>query len=122
MRAQIDAIRVKRAQADTKTAAKEAAAAPTIFDSILDSDLPEAEKQTERLWEEAQVICIAGTETTAWTLSVLTFYLLSNPDVMRRLRDELEKAMPDPDQHMEIKELEKLPYLVGCGDAETCGP
>lgn len=88
----------------------------TVFDSILDSDLPEHEKETERLWQEAQVICIAGTETTAWALSVITFYLLSNPEVLRTLRDELESAMPEPSETFEIRDLEKLPYLVSTPD------
>ena len=42
----------------------------TVFDEILDSNLPEVEKRPERLLEESQNIAIAGTETTAWTLSV----------------------------------------------------
>jgi cytochrome P450 len=114
MRTQIDDIKDKRAKGgeskspsvtDTSTNA-------TVFDSILDSDLPRHEKETERLWQEAQVICIAGTETTAWALSVITFYLLSDPAVMRSLREELESAIPHPSDRLEIKELEKLQYLV----------
>lgn len=108
MRAQIDEIKAKRTIREKATEASN----PTIFDSILDSDLPDHEKATERIWEEAQVICIAGTETTAWALSVLTFYLLSNPDVMQKLRTELEAAIPDISADVEIKELEKLQYLV----------
>jgi hypothetical protein len=42
----------------------------TVFDEILDSNLSEFEKRPERLMEESQNIAIAGTETTAWTLSV----------------------------------------------------
>lgn len=44
----------------------------TVFDEILDSNLSEFEKRPERLMEESQNIAIAGTETTAWTLSVCT--------------------------------------------------
>ncbi len=118
MRIQIDEIKAKRANSE-KTSAE--TSKTTIFDSILDSDLPDDEKKTERLWEEAQVLCIAGTETTAWTLSVLTFYLLSKPDVMRKLRDELEAAIPDPSSSVEIKDLEKLQYLVCISKCERKG-
>ena len=90
----------------------QSAVTTTVFDSILDSDLPSYEKETERLWQEAQVICIAGTETTAWALSVITFYLLSNPQARRRLRGELQSAIPEPSANPEIKDLEKLQYLV----------
>jgi cytochrome P450 len=85
---------------------------PTVFHDILDSDLPAQEKTAERLWQEAQVLCIAGTGTTAWTLSVIMFYLLADPKVLQKLRDELEKAVPDPAAPTATKELEKLPYLV----------
>ncbi|KIX97984.1 uncharacterized protein Z520_06063 [Fonsecaea multimorphosa CBS 102226] len=116
---QIDEIKARRAKGE-KAAGWTGAANTTIFDSILDSDLPKAEKETERLWQEAQVMCIAGTETTAWTLSVLTFYLLSNPEVMRKLRDELELGIPDiSTADVEIKDLEKLPYLTPVG--MSCG-
>ena len=44
---------------------------PTIFHDILESDLPPQEKALDRLWQEGQTIIGAGTETTAWTLSVV---------------------------------------------------
>lgn len=112
MRNQIDEIKRNRAKVEKSQTSMNA----TVFDSILDSDLPEHEKETERLWQEAQVICIAGTETTAWALSVITFYLLSNPEVLRTLRDELESAIHDASVTVEIKDLEKLPYLVSTRD------
>ena len=43
---------------------------------------------------------------------MITFYLLSDPKVMRSLRQELESAIPEPSARMEIKDLEKLQYLV----------
>jgi cytochrome P450 len=112
MRAQIDDIKAKRAAIAGAKTAPPAASNATVFDSILDSDLPDEEKETERLWQEAQVICIAGTETTAWALSVLTFYLLSNPEVMAKLRTELDSAIPDISARVASRDLEKLPYLV----------
>jgi hypothetical protein len=37
----------------------------TVFNEILASNLPNCEKQSERLLEEGQNISVAGTETTA---------------------------------------------------------
>ena len=42
----------------------------TVFDEILHNNRTDFEKRPERLMEESQNIVIAGTETTAWTLSV----------------------------------------------------
>jgi cytochrome P450 len=85
---------------------------PTVFHDILDSNLPADEKTVERLWQDAQVIMAAGTETTAWTLSVITYYLLTNPDIRGKLREELIATIPDSSMQATIKQLEQLPYLV----------
>ncbi|KAL4998500.1 cytochrome P450 [Aspergillus recurvatus] len=83
----------------------------TIFHELLTGDLPEQEKRIERLWQEGQIVVGAGTETTAWALSATLFYLLDNPRTMRRLREELERAIPDAADRVTWKQLEQLPYL-----------
>jgi cytochrome P450 len=85
----------------------------TIFREILDSKLPPHEKSLSRLAEDAAVTVAAGTLTTAWTLSVATYFLLSNPYILKRLKDELYAAFPEG-SHMPLVEIEKLPYLGAC--------
>ncbi|KAH7333388.1 cytochrome P450 [Rhexocercosporidium sp. MPI-PUGE-AT-0058] len=97
---------------------------PTIFHEILNSKLPAEEKSPSRLWQDGQVTVIAGTLTTAWSLSVTTYHLLTRPNVLRRLRAELETAIPDADQYVPLSALEKLPYLTACvqeGLRLSCG-
>lgn len=79
---------------------------------MLASDMPDSEKSGERLREEAYVLVVAGAETTAGTLAAITYQLLSNPAMFRKLKAELETAMPDPDEHPVASKLEGLPYLV----------
>jgi len=91
----------------------------TIFSELFHGDLPPDEKSDRRLQDEAQLIIGAGLSTTGWTLSVGTFYILSNPSVLARLRKELEEAIPnidesDPTAPLEWTQLEKLPYLSAC--------
>ncbi|KAK4998302.1 hypothetical protein LTR66_002448 [Elasticomyces elasticus] len=81
----------------------------TVFHEVLNSDLPPQEKTVDRLWQEASIVSIAGTETTAWTLAVITYYLLANPDLLRTLRGELFTVKTEP---VAWKQLEKLPYLT----------
>ena len=47
----------------------------------------------------------------AATLASLTFELLANPDKLRKLKDELAAAIPDPNDIPTATELEQLPYL-----------
>jgi hypothetical protein len=81
---------------------------PTIFHDILLSKLPPAEKKLDRIYQEGQTLVAAGTETTAWTLSVIMFYLLKDPAKLQRLTNELRKANATTST-----ELEQLPYLNG---------
>lgn len=83
----------------------ESSSHPTIFHEILSSDLPPNEKSVSRLWQEGQAIIGAGTETTAWTLSVIAYHVLANPGILSRLLVEMEGKSG-------LKELEQLPYLT----------
>lgn len=54
-----------------------------------------------------------GALTTSWAMSLATFHLLSNPDTLSKLRDELFDAIPDPNDPVSLAKLEQLPYLRG---------
>ncbi|RYO78240.1 hypothetical protein DL766_010005 [Monosporascus sp. MC13-8B] len=84
---------------------------PTVFETLLSSDLPPQEKTLDRLTDEAAALLGAGTETTAWALSVLTYHLLAKPKVLARLTQELREAVEDPQRLPPWTALEKLPYL-----------
>ena len=84
----------------------------TIFQTLLESDLPPQEKTLERLTQEAQVIIGAGSDTVANALTVATFHILDNPNVLKSLKKELENAMPDSKKEASLLVVENLPYLV----------
>lgn len=91
----------------------------TVFQTILDSDLPEAEKSVERLKDEGQSLVGAGSETTARSLSLITFYLLRDKRMLQKLREELQTVSTDDPTSL-LARLEKLPYLVSQQNA--CAP
>jgi cytochrome P450 len=86
---------------------------PTIFHALLSSDLPPEEKGVERLTDEADTIIAAGQETLSLVLTFITFHLLSNPAVLRTLKEELAKAIPNLDVVTPEATLSNLPYLTG---------
>ena len=86
----------------------------TIFHQLLESNLPPIDKTPIRLGEEGRAVIAAGIETTAWALTVTTFHILSNPSVLKTLRNELEVAMPDALAQPQAVVLEQLPYLSAC--------
>ena len=82
----------------------------SVFRELLNSDLPPAEKSHARLWQEGQSLVGAGTETTANTLTFIIFSLLSAPEKMARLIEELHQSFNG--QHASLQQLERLPYLT----------
>ncbi|KAI1776778.1 cytochrome P450 [Hypoxylon cercidicola] len=84
---------------------------PTVFGELLKSDLAPEEKPVARLVDEAASALGGGTETASWTLSVLTYHLLTQPKIMSKLTEELRAAVEDPLSLPPWTTLEKLPYF-----------
>lgn len=76
---------------------------------MLDSPvLPAPEKTLLRLEQEGALLVLAGTESPAKSLNMLFYHLLANPQIMKKLREELSTvAHPAP-----WAQLERLPYLT----------
>lgn len=91
--------------------AKELSEGRTIFHEIIRSDIPQSEKHTNRLTDEAMVILIAGSETTASTLAAIVYHLLADRELLERLKAELSEAMPDSNQLPVASKLDGLPLL-----------
>ncbi|KAL9616872.1 MAG: hypothetical protein Q9160_008294 [Pyrenula sp. 1 TL-2023] len=92
---------------------------PSVFQEIMkDPNMLPSDLTTSRLGLEAQAITSAGYLTTAHTLKVASFHLLSKPSYMDRLRAELltipSSLSPatDPDNLSKyLSALEQLPFL-----------
>lgn len=48
---------------------------------------------------------------SGYTLSAITCELLTNPDVLKKLKAELALAIPDPNRSPTSAQIENLPYL-----------
>lgn len=83
-----------------------------LYDILTKDQIRPQDKETERLVTEALSVVAAGTITTAHTLSVLTFHILHNSEILNKVQRELERVMPEPDSQRRWSDLEQLPYLV----------
>ena len=86
-------------------------ARPNVFDHLFLSNLPPQEQTLSHLTQEGVIVIGAGSDTTGVALTVTTFHILSNPNVLSKLQEELTTAIPDPKTQPIWAELEKLPYL-----------
>ncbi|KAI1261742.1 cytochrome P450 [Xylariaceae sp. FL1019] len=88
---------------------RDANKSPTVVDMILNSGLPAIEKTPARMKDEVITVAGAAFETTAYTLSKTLYHIYTNPNILRRLREELgthnvaDRSLP---------ELENLQYLT----------
>ena len=74
------------------------------------SDLPEPEKDPARLKGEAFDLLAAGRITTAGTIALITYFVLENPTIKNRLReDPKEVTACYPGQVPWWADLEKIP-------------
>lgn len=90
------------------------AEAPVIYKILRDSTLQESEKSLARMSAEAVVLTGAGTDTTARTLAIAQYYILSDPAVHARLLAELRTVIPAPGAPIPSHDaLERLSYLTG---------
>ncbi|KAJ8118418.1 hypothetical protein OPT61_g611 [Boeremia exigua] len=104
--------RKMKANEGTRAVDSEGTSQLTVFDELLDSDLPPAEKDLERLSQESQLIVGAALDTTANALNATLFHLLDNPSTATKLQSELARAIPEPHAQTSLLTLEKLPYLT----------
>lgn len=67
------------------------------------------------LTAEARSLILAGSDTTAITLSYIAWLISRSPSVRSRLQTELATVMPDPTTLPgDLSTLENLPYLSAC--------
>ena len=85
----------------------------TIFSDVLSYEkLSAADRSIDRLEQEGISIITAGSNTTAHTLSTITFHVSNNSAIRNRLQQELTTASPSSDGLLTWTQLEKLPYLT----------
>jgi cytochrome P450 len=91
---------------------KEEAANHTVFDQILATNLPAEEKKAGRLVQEGTLLMVGATLSTAWSMSVAVYCLIKHPEVLRKLKAELEAYFPQgPATPLDLPTLEQMKYL-----------
>lgn len=71
-----------------------------------------SEEETENwLMGDARLIVVAGSDTTATTLTHVFYYLAQNADVLRKLRESLEHVADA--ESVSHQDVQNIPYLDG---------
>ncbi|KAI1307068.1 cytochrome P450 [Xylaria venustula] len=91
-----------------------------IRQAARDNDLLSLDRHA--LYGDAYVITVAGSHTTALTLTMISYELARNPELQKKLREEVVASgavRPHPDgdmllEKLDVATIDKLPFLNGC--------
>jgi cytochrome P450 len=85
---------------------------PDFFTHIVNNQEKEATRMTrDEMDSNAVTFLVAGSETTATTLSGATHFLLRNPSAYTKLAAEIRSRFSSPDE-ITMEEVNKLEYLI----------
>ncbi|KKK12933.1 hypothetical protein ARAM_006916 [Aspergillus rambellii] len=89
-----------------------------FFYYLLNARDPETGKglATQELWGEANVLMIAGSDTTSTSLAACMFYLVRHPHAMEKLKNEVRAHFEDVEEIVSGARLNQLTYLKACID------
>ena len=102
----------KIVEAQEKDNREDMAGRPSMVETFLDSNLPEADKALERIQGEMFDAMQAGTLTSSHALKMATYFILADAEIHHRLMIMLEREIPDPYDPPNLKELEQMDYLM----------
>lgn len=105
----------KRAQERTMAGRE---AKKDFFYYLLNAKDPETGKglSTPELWGEANVLMIAGSDTTSTTLAATLFYLVRSPETLAKLTKEVRSAFSTVEDIVSGSQLNELVFLKACLD------
>ncbi|KAJ5887438.1 hypothetical protein N7495_007479 [Penicillium taxi] len=87
-----------------------------FFYYLLNAKDPETGRglSTPELWGEANVLMIAGSDTTSTTLAATVFYLVRTPEALAKLCAEVRGAFTETEDIVSGTKLNELVYLKAC--------
>lgn len=86
-----------------------------FMDYIMRSRGQEHELTDSELVVNADLLMVAGSETTATLLSGVTYWLLKTPRTLKKVTEEVRNAF-DTEEAITFHEVSRLPYILACLD------
>lgn len=109
---------LSKEQSDWRISNSDELSQKDLFTALLEARDPDTGKAltTEELIAEAGILIVAGTDTTATSLTATIFYLVHYPDALSRVKEEVRKQFASIDDIRIGKELSSCKFLFACFD------
>jgi cytochrome P450 len=109
---------LSKEQSDWRISNSDKLSQKDLFTALLEARDPDTGKAltTEELIAEAGILIVAGTDTTATSLTATIFYLVHYPDALSRVKEEVRKQFASIDGIRIGKELSSCKFLFACFD------
>ncbi|KAM0541843.1 hypothetical protein ACHAO7_010255 [Fusarium culmorum] len=87
---------------------------PDFIDAMLERTGAAGNEMTfEELASNAQILILAGSETTATVLTATTYFLASNPEILKKVVNEVRSGF-DSENEIDMHSVNKLTYMLAC--------
>ncbi|XP_078582430.1 cytochrome P450 4V2-like isoform X3 [Branchiostoma floridae x Branchiostoma japonicum] len=85
-----------------------------FLDMLLYASVGETKLTNEDIQEEVDTFMFEGHDTTAAAANWAIFLIGSHPDVQRKVHEEMDRVMSDPDEKPTMDDLREMKYLECC--------
>jgi cytochrome P450 len=66
------------------------------------------------VYADSLLAVVAGSDTTATTLTVIWYYFMLDPSKLDRLRREVDAYFPPGEEPLDLMRMVNMPYLNAC--------
>lgn len=94
----VEHFRLSKEKMDRRIASKEIRESDFLTKAIQSFETGDKGMTLEELRTNANVLVLAGSETTATVMTAVCFYLTSNPECMKKVVDEIDNAFTSEDE------------------------
>lgn len=63
---------------------------------------------------ESLLAVVAGSDTTATTITTIWYFLMLDPGAFDRLRGEIDEQFPSGEEPLDFTRMANMPYLNAC--------
>lgn len=106
---------IREARAEVEREPSRAASPRNLLEAMLaarDADDPKARLDDQEIYGNVLTLLLAGEDTTALTMAWMLYYMATQPEVARRMREEVDAELGDAPLPCSPEQVRRLEYVA----------